>query len=45
MMTMTAMSAYMAYTISFLFFIMLLYFSLHSSEQNVSETGIALPQI
>jgi len=41
----TAMSAYMAYTMSFLRFIIALYFCLHSSEQKVSDTGTAFPQI
>ncbi len=45
MISMTNIKAYMIYMSIFLFLIMPLYFCLHSSEQSVSEMGIALPHI
>jgi hypothetical protein len=45
MISMTNIKAYMIYMSIFLFLIMPLYFCLHSSEQSVSDIGIALPHI
>ena len=45
MISMTNIKAYMIYMSIFLFLIMPRYFCLHSSEQSVSDIGIALPHI